>query len=92
MTCPLPKVRPLSKGSNGFEVSIYGSSRGTEVIKQTETGSPQQHLLKVTVVFALYLAAGRLGLSVPFTSGNVSPVWPASGVALALVLLWDYEV
>jgi len=46
----------------------------------------------LTVVFALYLAAGKLGLSVPFTSGNVSPVWPASGVALASVLLWGYEV
>ncbi len=73
-------------------MSIYGSFAGTEVIKQTETSSPQQYLLKVAVVFALYLAAGRLGLSVPFTSGNVSPVWPASGVALASVLLWGYEV
>jgi PAS domain S-box-containing protein len=62
------------------------------VTKQTETRSPQQYLLKVAVVFALYLAAGKLGLSVPFTSGNVSPVWPASGVALASVLLWGYEV
>jgi len=73
-------------------VSIYGSFAGTEVIKQTESASPQPYLLKVAVVFALYLAAGRLGLSVPFTSGNVSPVWPASGVALASVLLWGYEV
>jgi PAS domain S-box-containing protein len=48
--------------------------------------------LKVAVVFALYLAAGKIGLSVPFTSGNVSPVWPASGVALASVLLWGYGV
>ncbi len=73
-------------------MSIYGSFAGTEVIKQTESASPQPYLLKVAVVFALYLAAGRLGLSVPFTSGNVSPVWPASGVALASVLLWGYEV
>ena len=40
----------------------------------------------------MYLATGKLGLSVPFTSGNVSPVWPASGAALASVLLWGYEV
>jgi signal transduction histidine kinase len=40
----------------------------------------------------LYFAAGRLGLSVPFTSGNVSPVWPPSGLALAAVLLWGYGV
>ena len=51
-----------------------------------------QYLLRVALVFALYLTAGRLGLSVPFTSGNVSPVWPASGVALAAVLIWGFEI
>ncbi len=51
-----------------------------------------QLLLRLVLVFAFYLAAGKLGLSVPFTSGNVSPIWPASGVALASVLLWGYEV
>jgi PAS domain S-box-containing protein len=62
------------------------------LVRQTESASPQQYFLKVAVVFALYLAAGKIGLSVPFTSGNVSPVWPASGVALASVLLWGYGV
>ncbi len=76
----------------GFEVSTYGSVAGTELVRQTESAPPRQHFLKVAAVFALYLAAGKLGLSVPFTSGNVSPVWPASGVALASVLLWGYEV
>src|SRR5215472_4455256 len=52
----------------------------------------QRYALRLALVFVLYLAAGKLGLSVPFTSGNVSPVWPASGVALASVLLWGYEV
>jgi PAS domain S-box-containing protein len=73
-------------------LSIHGSVAGTEPVRQTKSDSPQPYFLKVAVVFALYLAAGKLGLSVPFTSGNVSPVWPASGVALASVLLWGYEV
>ncbi len=51
-----------------------------------------QYLLRVAAVFLLYLAAGKLGLSVPFTSGNVSPVWPASGIALAAVLSWGYGI
>ena len=71
----------------GFEVSTYGSVAGTELVRQTESAPPRQYFLKVAAVFVLYLAAGKLGLSVPFTSGNVSPVWPASGVALASVLL-----
>ena len=73
-------------------MSIYGSVARTELVRQTKSDSPQEYFLKVAVVFALYLAAGKLGLSVPFTSGNVSPVWPASGVALASVLLWGYGV
>jgi PAS domain S-box-containing protein len=73
-------------------VSIYGSVAGTALVRQTESDSPQQYFLRVAVVFALYLVAGKLGLSVPFTSGNVSPVWPASGVALASVLLWGYQI
>lgn len=50
------------------------------------------YVAKVALVAALYLIAGKIGLSVPFTSSNVSPVWPASGVALACLLLWGYKV
>jgi len=57
-----------------------------------EPASRRQYFLRLVTVFVLYLSAGKLGLSVPFTSGNVSPVWPASGVALASVLLWEYEI
>lgn len=41
---------------------------------------------------AACLVAGKVGLAVPFTSGNVSPVWPAAGVALAGVLLAGMRV
>jgi PAS domain S-box-containing protein len=40
---------------------------------------------------ALYFLAGMAGLAVPFTAGNVSPVWPASGVALACLLLFGWR-
>jgi PAS domain S-box-containing protein len=49
-------------------------------------------LLYNVIVFAAYFAGGRLGLWVPFTSGNVSPVWPPAGIALAAVALWGYRV
>jgi PAS domain S-box-containing protein len=39
----------------------------------------------------LYFLAGMAGLAVPFTAGNVSPVWPASGVALACLLLFGWR-
>ena len=53
-------------------------------------GAFQNYGVRLALVFVLYLAAGKLGLSVPFTSGNVSPVWPAlrcrAGIRVALVL------
>ena len=44
------------------------------------------------LVFALYFGAGKLGLAVPFTSSNVSPIWPAAGIAVAAVLIWGIQV
>ena len=51
-----------------------------------------KYTFQIVVVSGAYFAAGRLGLATPFTSGNVSPVWPASGIALAAILLWGYRV
>jgi PAS domain S-box-containing protein len=39
----------------------------------------------------LYFLAGLAGLAVPFTAGNVSPVWPAAGVAVACLLLFGWQ-
>ena len=44
------------------------------------------------LVFVSYFVAGKIGLSTPFTSNNISPVWPASGVALSAVLLLGYRI
>ncbi len=62
------------------------------MLSNTQRSSAAAYLLRLSSVFGLYLAAGKLGLSAPFTSGNVSPFWPASGIALASVLLWGYRI
>jgi len=51
-----------------------------------------KYLSQTALVGLAYFVAGRLGLAVPYTSGNVSPVWPASGVALSALLLLGYRV
>jgi PAS domain S-box-containing protein len=56
------------------------------------TRSTTSYPFQLAVVFILYFAAGRLGLAVPFTSANVSPVWPAAGVGVALVTIWGIRV
>jgi PAS domain S-box-containing protein len=53
------------------------------------TGS---YWVRVLVVCAAYFVAGKIGLSTPFTSDNISPVWPASGIALSAVLLFGYRI
>jgi len=50
------------------------------------------YVLRLVLVFALYYGAGKLGLAVPFTSFNVSPVWPAAGVAVSAVLIWGIGI
>ena len=52
-------------------------------------GEYSAHLL---LTCAAYYVAGRIGLSTPFTSNNISPFWPASGVALSAVLIFGYRV
>ena len=47
---------------------------------------------ELVCVFAAYLLAGKIGLAVPFTSGNISPLWPPAGVALAAVVILGYRI
>ena len=46
-------------------------------------------LATLTVV---YFCAGKFGLSLAFFNPSASPVWPASGIALAALLLWGYRL
>jgi serine phosphatase RsbU (regulator of sigma subunit) len=67
-------------------------SRGTLGPHLREARTAGTYLLQLATVALAYFAAGRLGLAVPFTSGNVSPVWPPAGIALAAVLLLGNEI
>ena len=53
----------------------------------------RKYLAQITLVFVAYSVADKLGQVVPLiSSGGIGPVWPASGVALAAVLLFGYQV
>lgn len=41
---------------------------------------------------ALYVAAGKLGLSMAFLNASASPIWPPTGLALAAMLLLGYRL
>ena len=59
---------------------------------QDQSRSGYRYVLQLAIVFALYFGAGKLGLAIPFTSSNVSPIWPAAGIAVAAVLIWGIQV
>lgn len=60
--------------------------------RQRHLATPVRAVLftRLTVVLAAYFLAGKIGLAIPFTSGNVSPVWPPAGIALAAMLAWGF--
>jgi PAS domain S-box-containing protein len=51
-----------------------------------------RYILQLAIVFALYFGVGKIGLAVPFTSSNVSPMWPAAGIAVAAVLVCGIQI
>jgi len=52
-----------------------------------------KYIAQIVFVLLAYLVAGKLGQAATnIRSGNIGPVWPAFGVALAAVLLYGYRV
>src|SRR5260221_2204351 len=46
------------------------------------------YLLTVGLVAAVYFGAAKLGLALSAVHGSVSLLWPPTGLALAIILLW----
>src|SRR5216683_1152347 len=52
-----------------------------------------RYLAQIAIVFAVQFVAGKLGDALAIiNSGGIGPVWPASGIALAALLLFGYQV
>ena len=70
-----------------------GKPVSDEAILAVTAPPPQHHqhrlwIARVLGVAALYLATAKLGFLLAIHPGNVTAVWPPSGIALAVVLLW----
>jgi len=48
--------------------------------------------VRMAVLAVIYLIVARLGLMLAQVHASVSPVWPATGVALAALLIWGIEL
>jgi PAS domain S-box-containing protein len=63
------------------------------VISAIASRTRGKYLAQIALVCAAQFAAGKVGDALKTVNdGGVGPVWPASGVALAALLLWDYSV
>ncbi len=50
------------------------------------------NLLRIIIIAAGYFVLARLSLLLSFQTSNASPVWPPSGFAFAMLLLFGYRV
>ena len=73
----------------GFNTDSPSKSSGPILLLQRRK---RPRPLDFIYVLAACILAGKAGLVIPFTSGNVSPFWPAAGVALAATLLFGYRI
>ena len=52
---------------------------------------PSGDALKLALVGLAYFTVAYLGLQLASIHPNATPIWPATGVAIAVVLLWGYR-
>src|SRR6266404_9632 len=48
--------------------------------------------IKILGLALVYALAGKLGLSLAFVNASATAVWPPTGIALAALLIFGYEV
>jgi anti-anti-sigma factor len=46
---------------------------------------------RVLLVAAAYFASAKLGLALAYAQGNVTAVWPPTGIALGALVIWGYR-
>jgi len=46
---------------------------------------------RVLLIAAAYFASGKLGLALAYTQGNVTAIWPPTGIALGALVVWGYR-
>ncbi|MGD1082880.1 MAG: MASE1 domain-containing protein, partial [Candidatus Sulfotelmatobacter sp.] len=69
-----------------------GSISKAPAKRMVQAHQTAQYLVELVLVFAACFLGGKVGLAIPFTSGNVSPVWPPAGIAMAAMLVVGYRI
>jgi signal transduction histidine kinase len=48
--------------------------------------------IRMPILAIAYFVAGELGLKLAHVNASISPLWPATGIALAALLLWSIDL
>lgn len=54
--------------------------------------SPRTRLVAILLLALIYFLGARIGQSLSILPGNVTPIWPPSGIALAAVIMYGNHV
>jgi hypothetical protein len=67
--------------------------RGKDAAPQhANEGWTQQHLTKATLLAALYIVSGKVGLLFVPSAEFVTVIWPPSGIALGMLLVYGWRL
>ena len=55
-------------------------------------GDRRVFILVIAVLAAVYVVAGKLGLTLAFVHVSATAIWPPTGIAIAAFLLFGYRV
>ena len=97
MWCPSPLCTRSSGNTIAFGISAFTSTKSARLSAAGDNIAQRppldySYICELGLVFAAYFVGGRVGLAIPLTNGNVSPVWPPSGIALAALLILGFRV
>jgi integral membrane sensor domain MASE1 len=70
-----------------YVTALQGRGSATGVTRHLST-----YLLDLLAVGAVYFVLAKIGLTLASINSSTSAIWPATGFALAAVLLWGYRV
>ncbi len=70
------------RGAHGGALAVNEPPLGRMVLALRRTD-----LIALVLIAAVYLVAAKLGLRLAFVHASATPVWPATGIALAALLL-----
>ena len=76
----------------GLTTPLVRENLGVDRVAAALTMLDRRFAAQTTAVAVAYFAAARFGLSLAFTTKQVTAVWPPTGIALVALLVWGVRV